>query len=60
MDTVLEQYVSDLMSIDHLDPEGFALGDVNLPGCLGSALGGGLALAGRGGRTVTKSPRSDS
>ena len=37
------------------EPEGGALGDVNLPGCLGSAFGGGFAFGGLGGRVVTKS-----
>ena len=39
----------------NLEPEGGALGEVNLPGCLGSAFGGGFAFGGLGGRVVTKS-----
>ena len=43
----------------NLEPDGGALGEVNLPGCLGSAFGGGFAFGGRGGRVVTKSACSD-
>ena len=39
----------------NLEPEGGALGEVNLPGCPGSAFGGGFAFGGLGGRVVTKS-----
>lgn len=43
----------------NLEPDGGARGEVNLPGCLGSAFGGGFAFGGRGGRVVTKSACSD-